>query len=124
MSALRFTENHEWVRAEGGRATVGISDYAQEQLGDVVYVELPALGQKFARGANVAVVESLKAVGEIYMPLDGTIEVVNERLQDEPELVNSDATDAGWLFKIKCDAQVDVNELMDETAYNRYTSEL
>lgn len=124
MSAMQFTIEHEWLLIEGSSATVGISDYAQEQLGDVVYVELPEIGQSFGRGDNVGVVESVKAVGEIYMPIPGTIEATNDRLMDEPELVNSEPTNAGWLFKITLEGQVDVSGLMDEPAYLAFIATL
>ena len=124
MSAIQFTIEHEWLLIEGSSATVGISDYAQEQLGDVVYVELPEIGQSFGRGDTVGVVESVKAVGEIYMPISGTIEATNGRLMDEPELVNSEPTTAGWLFKITLDGQADVSGLMDEPAYLAFIASL
>ncbi|HCU90732.1 MAG TPA: glycine cleavage system protein GcvH [Gammaproteobacteria bacterium] len=124
MSAIKFTVDHEWLLIEGSSATVGISDYAQEQLGDVVYVELPEIGQRFSRGDNVGVVESVKAVGEIYMPISGAIEVINDRLVDEPELVNSEPTTGGWLFKITLDDQSDVSGLMDEPAYLEFIATL
>ncbi|MFT4563142.1 MAG: glycine cleavage system H protein [Gammaproteobacteria bacterium] len=124
MSATKFTTDHEWIRFDLGKAVVGISDYAQEQLGDVVYVELPEIGQKFSTGDNVGVVESVKAVGEIYMPLPGTIEAANERLEDEPELVNSAPMGEGWLFNIALDDDTDVDGLMDEAAYAEYISML
>lgn len=124
MSAMQFTTEHEWLLIEGSSATVGISDYAQEQLGDVVYVELPEIGQSFGQGDNVGVVESVKAVGEIYMPIAGTIEAINDRLEDEPELVNSEPTAAGWLFKLTLDGQGDLGGLMDEAAYLEFIATL
>ena len=124
MSAMQFTTEHEWLLITGSSATVGISDYAQEQLGDVVYVELPEVGQSFDRGDNVGVVESVKAVGEIYMPIAGTIAATNERLVDEPELVNVEPTAAGWLFKITLDGTSDVEGLMDESAYQEFIAAL
>ncbi len=124
MSALQYTTEHEWLLIEGSNATVGISDYAQEQLGDVVYVELPEIGQSFGQGDNVGVVESVKAVGEIYMPIAGTIEAINSRLEDEPELVNSEPTAAGWLFKVTLDGQADLDGLMDESAYLEFIATL
>lgn len=125
MSDLKFTKDHEWVRIEpNGSARIGITDYAQEQLGDVVYVELPEMNGRFAAGAEVAVVESVKAVGEIYMPLGGTVAAVNERLNDEPELVNSDPTGDGWLFSIALDEPGAVEGLMDEAAYQKFIESL
>ena len=124
MSAMHFTTEHEWLLLEGSSATVGISDYAQEQLGDVVYVELPEIGQSFSLGDNVGVVESVKAVGEIYMPIAGTIEAINDRLVDEPELVNAEPTAAGWLFKVTLDGPGDLDGLMDEPAYLEFIATL
>jgi glycine cleavage system H protein len=124
MSAMKFTTEHEWIRFDGTTAVVGISNYAQEQLGDVVYVELPEIAKKFSRGDNVGVVESVKAVGEIYMPLPGTINAVNERLEDEPELVNTAPMGDGWLFKIAPDEGTDVDGLMDEAEYAEFISTL
>ena len=124
MSAMHFTTEHEWLLLEGSSATVGISDYAQEQLGDVVYVELPEIGQSFSLGDNVGVVESVKAVGEIYMPIAGTIEAINDRLVDEPELVNAEPTAAGWLFKVTLDGPGDLGGLMDEPAYLEFIATL
>ena len=124
MSAMQYTTEHEWLLIEGSSATVGISDYAQEQLGDVVYVELPEVGQAFGPGDNVGVVESVKAVGEIYMPIAGTIEATNDRLVDEPELVNAEPTSAGWMFKITLDDAADLGGLMDEPAYQEFIAAL
>lgn len=125
MSVLFFTRDHEWVRLEpDGTATVGITDYAQEQLGDIVYVELPETGCGFAAGGDVAVVESVKAVGEINMPVDGKIVAVNDRLNDEPELVNSDPVGDGWLFKLSLEDPTMVNTLMDEDGYQAFIASL
>jgi glycine cleavage system H protein len=124
MSAMKFTNDHEWVLLEGGIATVGITNYAQEQLGDVIYVELPEISQTFAVGDNVAVVESVKAVGEIYMPIAGSIEAVNGRLEEEPELVNEDALGAGWLFKVSLGEPASTADLMNEAAYIDYVAGL
>lgn len=124
MSAMQFTTEHEWLLIDGSSATVGISNYAQEQLGDVVYVELPEIGQTFSPGDNVGVVESVKAVGEIYMPVAGTIEATNDRLVDEPELVNAEPTAAGWMFKVTLDGPVDLSGFMDEAAYLEFIATL
>ena len=98
--SVKFTSDHEWVAVEGDIATVGITDYAQEQLGDIVYVELPDVDARFENGANLAVIESVKAVGEINIPFAGTVRSVNERLADEPEIVNADPMGDGWLLRI------------------------
>ncbi len=124
MSNLKFSKDHEWLRADGGNATIGISDYAQEQLGDVVYVELPEIGQKISAGAQAAVVESVKAASEIYAPVGGEVIEVNNALEDDPALVNSDATGEGWFFKLKLDDATALEALMDETAYREFTDGL
>ena len=124
MSDLKFSNDHEWLRVEGDTATVGISDYAQEQLGDVVYVELPEIGQKIATGGQAAVVESVKAASEIYAPAGGEVIEVNSALDDDPALVNSDATGEGWFFKLKLDDAEELGALMDEAAYREFTAGL
>ncbi len=124
MSDLKFSQNHEWLRIEGDSATIGISDYAQEQLGDVVYVELPEVGQQAAAGAQIAVVESVKAASEIYTPVGGQVVEVNSTLEDDPSLVNSDALGAGWFFKLKLDDIAELAALMDENAYREFTDGL
>ena len=117
---MRFTKDHEYVRVEGAVATVGISDYAQQQLGDVVFVELPAIGAKFAKGAAAAVVESVKAASDIYSPVGGEIVAVNDALQNESSLINEDAQGRGWLFKLKLADPSEVDGLMDEAAYAEF----
>jgi glycine cleavage system H protein len=124
MSDLKFSKDHEWLRAEGDNATIGISDYAQEQLGDVVYVELPEIGQKIAAGAQAAVVESVKAASEIYAPVGGEVIEVNNALEEDPALVNSDATGEGWFFKLKLDDAGDAEAFMDESAYQEFIDAL
>ncbi len=121
MSEVKYTEDHEWLRLESdGNVLVGITDYAQEQLGDVVYVELPEPGTRVSAGDNVAVVESVKAAGEVKTALSGEIVAVNEQLADEPELVNSAATGVGWFFSIKPAAPDALNSLMDQAAYEEF----
>jgi len=117
MSELRYTEDHEWIRAEGDVAVVGITDYAQEQLGDVVYVELPEVGRTVKKGDEAAVVESVKAASEIYAPVSGTITARNEALTDNPELINTDPYGEGWLVEIEPSGEVDLDELLDALAY-------
>ncbi len=124
MSARRYTEDHEWVLLEGGTVSVGISDHAQEQLGDVVYVDLPEAGAVFAEGAEIATVESVKAASEIYAPLAGEVVEVNGALNDDPSLVNSDPFGNGWFFKIKIADADAVAKLMDENAYKEYVESL
>ena len=124
MSERRYTEAHEWVLLEGDGATIGISDYAQEQLGDVVYVELPEEGAKFDEGAEIATIESVKAASEIYAPLACEVVAVNEALNDDPSLVNSGPLSDGWFLKIKVADAGAFAKLMDENAYNEYVESL
>ncbi|MEE9251447.1 MAG: glycine cleavage system protein GcvH [Alphaproteobacteria bacterium] len=124
MSEMKFSEEHEWVRLEGGIGVVGITDYAQEQLGDVVYVELPDIGRKVEQGAEVAVVESVKAASEVYAPVSGEVVEVNETLTTAPQIVNEDATGAGWFVKIRVSDASELDNLMDEAAYKVYAEGL
>ena len=117
---MRFTKDHEYVRVEGAVATVGISDYAQQQLGDVVFVELPKVGAKFDKGAAAAVVESVKAASDIYSPASGEVVAVNDPVQKETNLINQDAQCRGWLFQLKLTDPSEVDGLMDEAAYAEY----
>jgi len=117
---MRFTKDHEYVRVEGAVATVGISDYAQQQLGDVVFVELPKVGAKFDKGAAAAVVESVKAASDIYSPASGEVVAVNDPVQKETTLINEDAQGRGWLFQLKLADPSEVDGLMDEAAYAEY----
>ncbi len=125
MSELKFTEDHEWVRMEDdGTATVGITDYAQEQLGDVVYVELPEVGRELGKDDRAAVVESVKAAGEIKTPLTGTVLSINESLEDEPEMVNADPEGDGWFMTISVMNPEEADALMDDNAYNEFLTGL
>lgn len=123
MSDLRFSEEHEWVSVDGDVATVGISNFAQEQLGDVVFVELPEIGRTVNRGDEVAVVESVKAASEIYTPLTGEITEVNGALADEPAKVNESPEADGWFFKLRMSNAAEVDELMDAAAYQTFVDE-
>ncbi len=114
---LKFTEEHEWLKIEGGVATVGITVHAAEQLGDLVFVELPEVGATFEKGGDAATVESVKAAFDVYCPLDGEIVEVNEAITADPSLVNSDPQGAGWFFKLKLANVADADGLMDEAAY-------
>tara|TARA_R110002110_G_scaffold347602_3_gene557726 strand:- start:773 stop:1150 length:378 start_codon:yes stop_codon:yes gene_type:complete len=120
MSELRFTDQHEWVRVEGNTATIGITDYAQEQLGDVVYVELPEVGKAMAAGDEAAVVESVKAASEVYAPVSGEVVEVNADLEGAPGGVNEDAMGRGWFVKIKLSDTSELSKLMDEEAYKAF----
>lgn len=114
---MRYTEDHEWLKVEGDVVVVGITGHASEQLGDVVFVDLPAAGRKVTKGEEVVVIESVKAASDILAPLDGEIVAVNDRLGDEPALVNEDPTGAAWIFKMKVADVKAVDAYMDEAAY-------
>ena len=116
----KYTKDHEWVRLEGNLATVGITDHAQHQLGDVVYVELPKPGDKFETSEPFGSVESVKAVSEIYMPVSGTVEAVNEALNDSPEKVNEDPYGVGWMIKMKLDDPSKADSLLSAIEYEDY----
>jgi glycine cleavage system H protein len=118
----KFTPDHEFIRVEGSTGTVGITPYAQEQLGDIVFVELPAVGTKLKKGAEAAVVESVKAASEIYSPVSGTVTEVNDAVTSDPSLVNADASGKGWMFKIAIDDASELDALMDEAAYADLTA--
>lgn len=114
---LKFTQEHEWLRVDGDIATVGITDHAQQQLGDLVFLELPKVGAALEKGGIAAVVESVKAASEVYSPVKGEIVAINDRLTAEPGLVNSAPTSEGWLFRIKLADPAQVEGLLDEAAY-------
>jgi glycine cleavage system H protein len=122
MSELRYAESHEYVRLDGDIATVGISVFAQEQLGDVVYVELPSVGTAVTKGQSIAVVESVKAASEIYAPVAGTITEANPAIVENPALVNEDPLVAGWFFKIRIGDPAEFAGLLDEAAYTALTA--
>ena len=125
MSRVRFTEEHEWLRLEeDGTVTIGITDHAQEQLGDIVYIELPNTGDILTAGSEAAVVESVKTTGEIKSAIGGEVLDVNASLQDRPESVNIDPGDSGWLFRLTPDDLDDLEQLMDEDAYQEFIKEL
>lgn len=123
MSGIRFAKDHEWVKVDGDVATVGISPYAQEQLGDVVFVDLPAIGKKVEKGKELAVVESVKAASEVYAPISGEVVEVNDALSDAPGTVNEDALGKGWFAKVKMSNKAELDGLMDETAYKIFCEE-
>lgn len=125
MSELRFTEDHDWLRLEGeGLASVGISDFAQRQLGDLVYIGLPEVGSKFEKGADAAVIESVKAASDLKMPVGGTVVEVNAALPDDPGAVNADPLGAGWFLRIKVADPGETTSLMDEAAYAKFIESL
>lgn len=125
MSNYKYTDDHEWVRIEGDNVvTVGITNFAQEQLGELVFVELPAVDSDVSQGDEAAVIESVKAAGEVKSPVTGTIVEVNEALPDSPELVNEDPTGAGWFYKVKMTDPAELESLKDDEAYQSYIETL
>lgn len=119
-----FTKEHEWIEVEGDAATVGITDYAQSQLGDIVFVDVPEAGRRFARGDEAAVVESVKAASDVYAPVAGTVVEGNAALVDEPGLVNTDPEGEGWFFRLSLAESGELAELMDEDAYKAFVATL
>lgn len=122
MSDLKYSREHEWVRLDGDIATVGISQFAQEQLGDVVFVELPDLGRTVEQNGDAAVVESVKAASEVYAPVSGEVIEVNSELEDDPELVNRAPTGDGWFIKIRLSDPSQLDGMMDEATYNEFVA--
>ena len=120
MGVLRFTRDHEWIRLDGELAVVGVTDYAQSQLGDVVYVELPEIGRRVEKGKEVAVVESVKAASEVYAPASGEIAEVNEALAVDPAKVNADPMGEGWFLKLRLTDLKELDGLLDEAAYQQF----
>ena len=119
---VKYTEDHEWLKIEGDTATVGITVHAQDALGDVVFVELPAVGTVLAQKDTAGVVESVKAAADVYMPVSGEVTEVNEALRDDPSLANSDPLGAGWFFKVKLSDASQLDTLMDETSYTAFSA--
>ena len=119
---LKFTKDHEWLRIDGEVATIGITQFAQEQLGDLVFVELPTVGRTFEQGAPAAVVELVKAASDVYAPISGEVVEINSGIVDDPSLVNRDPTGQGWFVKIKITHRSQLDELMDEQAYKSLTA--
>ena len=124
MSTLHFTEEHEWIRVEGDTATVGISNHAQEALGDIVFAEVPETGRKLNKGQEAAVVESVKAASDVYSPAGGEVVEGNQAVADDPALINRDPEGDGWFFKIKLDNPGEVEGLMDEASYREWVATL
>jgi glycine cleavage system H protein len=119
-----FTKDHEWIAVEGSEATVGISDYAQSQLGDITFVELPGVGSEVSRGDSASVVDSVKAASDVYAPVSGKVTVANVALEEQPELVNTDPEGEGWLWKMTLSDTAELDGLMDEAAYQAFVGEL
>ena len=122
--SLYFTKEHEWIRVEGDTATVGISDHAQEALGDIVFAEVPEAGRRLSKGQDAAVVESVKAASDVYAPVSGEVVEGNQSVADDPALINSDPEGEGWFFKIKLDNPGELDGLMDEGAYREWVKTL
>jgi glycine cleavage system H protein len=122
--SLYFTKEHEWIRVEGDTATIGISGHAQEQLGDIVFAEVPEAGRRVTKGQEAAVVESVKAASDVYAPVSGEVIEGNQAVADDPALVNSDPEGQGWFFKLKLDNPGELDGLMDETAYREWIKTL
>jgi glycine cleavage system H protein len=123
VDGLKYTRKHEWARPEGNTAVVGLTDYAQDKLGEIVFVELPDIGAEIEAGKGSAVIESVKAVADLYAPLDGTVVEVNEDLLDQPEVINSDPYEGGWVYKIEIKDESQLDALMDEAAYAKFVVE-
>ena len=124
MAEIKYSDEHEWIRVDGDIGTVGISEYAQAQLGDVVYVELPAVGTMVAKGGEVAVVESVKAASELYAPVSGEVVEINEALAANPALVNESAMDEGWFMRLKLADASELDDLLDADAYEKFVAGL
>jgi glycine cleavage system H protein len=124
MSTIRYSKDHEWIRVDGDIAVIGITDYAQTQLGDVVYVELPEIGRKVDKGKEVAVVESVKAASEVYAPIGGEVVAVNTDLTGEPGRVNADPLGEGWFLSLRIADAAELDDLLDETAYLAFVAGL
>lgn len=120
----RYTEDHEWIRLEGDTAVIGITNHAQEQLGDVVFVELPAIGKAVTKGGNAAVVESVKAASDVYAPVTGEVVEVNKDLEGDPALVNREAESGAWFMKVKLKDKGELDSLMDKSAYDAFVAAL
>lgn len=120
--SVKYTKDHEWIKVEGDIATIGITNHAQEQLGDVVFVELPALGKKVVKGSEAAVVESVKAASEVYAPVSGEVTAVNKELEGDPAMVNRGAEGDGWFMKIKLKDKSELDDLMDKAAYDKFVA--
>lgn len=120
MDVLKFTKTHEWVKIKEGSAVVGITDYAQHQLGDIVFIELPPAGEKLKRDSQLGTLESTKAAAEIYVPLSGEVKEVNNEVISNPQWINQDPFNKGWMVKIKIEKPEEIEQLLDESAYKKF----
>ena len=123
IEGVKYTRKHEWARQEGSTAVVGLSDYAQDKLGEIVFVELPDVGTEVEAGKGSAVIESVKAVADLYAPVSGTVTEINEELLDQPEVINSDPYGDGWVYKVEIKDEGQINDLMDKPAYEKFVVE-
>ena len=123
MEDFCCTKEHEWVQVDGETGTIGITDHAQKQLGDIVFVEVPEVDTELEKGDEAASIESVKAVADVFSPVSGTVTAVNEALEDEPEMVNKEAQGAGWLFRLRLSNKSELNDLMNAAAYAKYLEE-
>lgn len=123
IDGVKYTKKHEWARQEGSIAVVGLSDYAQDKLGEIVFVELPDVGTEVEAGKGSAVIESVKAVADLYAPVDGTVTEINEELLDQPEVINSDPYGDGWVYKVEIKDEGQMSDLMDKPAYEKFVVE-
>jgi glycine cleavage system H protein len=123
MMSKHYTKEHEWISVDGDIATIGITNHAQDQLGDVVFVELPAIGKAVIKGGDAAVVESVKAASEVYAPVSGDVVEVNKELEGDPALVNREAEGAAWFMKVKLNNKAELADLMDKAAYDKFVAE-
>ena len=124
LDSLLYTEDHEWLRIENNKVYIGITDFAQQQLGDVVFIQLPEVGMECKIGSEVAVIESVKAASEIYAPVSGIVKEVNENLNNAPDIINSDAESDGWIWKMSIQELSELDSLMDEATYSKHTNEI
>lgn len=122
MENLKFTKNHEWIRIEEDKAIIGISDYAQHAMGDVVFVELPEVDASFKQDENIATIESVKAVSDVYAPISGKVIEINEKLEDNPALINEDAYNEGWIYAIEIENTSELDSLMSNSEYEEFTN--
>lgn len=120
---LRYTEEHEWIRDEGGKATIGVSEYAQERLGDVVFVEMPEIGMKINKGEAFGVIESVKAASDIFMPVSGEVTGINRILEDHPEYINQSPYGEGWIIKVRMSDAAELSDLMDSEKYRKFVEQ-
>ena len=121
--SAKYQKTHEWARLDGSEVIIGISDHAQDALSDLVFVELPSVGDKLAKGIRFGVVESVKAASDVYMPVTGTIAAVNTELEKSPEIINKDPYNGGWIIRVKCDNPAELDTLLDAGAYEQYLRE-